>query len=57
MQTSAEREQVVEIINRLFLYPSLALGELGEDVFDGKVRMDMTSLGAPTAVDTTARKI
>jgi hypothetical protein len=57
MQTSAEREQVVEIINRLFLYPSLALGELGEDVFDGKVRMDMTSLVGTDTTDSIARKI
>ena len=53
-----EREQVVEVINRLFYYTDYQLwAELKEEVFAEEVLMDMTSLGAEKATEMTAQQI
>ena len=44
----SEREQVIEVLNRLFYYTDYQLwDQLKDEVFADEVHMDMTSLGTP----------
>ena len=53
-----EREQVVEILNRLFYYTDYQQWEaLQQQVFSEMVFVDMTSLGAPHREYVTAREL
>ena len=53
-----EREQVVEVLNRLFYYTDYQLwNQLKEEVFADEVLLDMTSLGALKAEKMTAQQI
>jgi hypothetical protein len=53
-----EREQVVEVINRLFYFTDEQLWErLTEEVFHKEVLYDMTSLGAQSADRLTSHQI
>ena len=52
------REQIVEVVNRLFYYTDYQMwDELKKEVFDTEVLMDMTSLGSPSAETLTAETI
>ncbi len=53
-----EREQIVEIINRLFYYTDYQdWDKLKSEVLADEVQMDMTSLGAPGAEKWPAQRI
>ena len=53
-----EREQVVEVLNRLFYYTDhQQWDKLKSEVFDREVLMDMTSLGASKAEIWSAERI
>lgn len=53
-----EREQVVEVLNRLFYYTDhKQWDKLKSEVFKSEVLLDMTSLGAPKAEIWTAQRI
>jgi hypothetical protein len=58
MGNFTEREQVVEIINRLFYYTDFQQWDkLIEEVFAEKVILDMTSMGAPSVETLTGKQI
>lgn len=58
MEKFTEREQVVEVINRLFYYTDYQCWKnLINEVFAEKVVLDMTSLGAPKVETLTAQQI
>jgi len=58
MANYTAREQVVEIVNRLFYYTDYQQWqELIDQVFDQEVLLDMTSLGAPKAEKLTSQQI
>ena len=58
MSTFTEREQIVEVIGRLFYYTDEQDWEgLQSEVFATKVEMDMTSLGAPAVAEKTPSAI
>ena len=58
MASFSEREQVVEVLNRLYAYTDARQWEaLIKGVFAPEVWLDMTSLGAPKAETLTARQI
>lgn len=51
MAKFTEREQLVEIVNKLFVYTDTKQWEkLQHEVFDTEVRLDMTSLGGANEV-------
>ena len=53
-----EREQVVEVLNRLFYYTDYQLWDrLKDEVFAELVHMDMTSLGATEAKSMSSQEI
>lgn len=53
-----EREQIIELLNRLFYYTDHRIWDkLKSEVFAAEVFMDMTSLGAPSAEKWTAERI
>ena len=54
----AEREQIAEVISRLFYYTDEQnWAGLQSEVFADKVEMDMTSLGAPSVATKTPQEI
>ena len=58
MMAFSEREQVVEVLNRLFHYTDHRKWDgLVHEVFAEEVHMDMTSLGAPEAELMKAQEI
>ena len=58
MNTLTEREQIVEVIARLFYYTDEQNWDgLKSEVFADQVEMDMTSLGAPAVATKTAEEI
>lgn len=53
-----EREQLVEKLNRLFYYTDYQIWDkLKAEVFADEVKMDMTSLGAPSIETWSAQRI
>lgn len=58
MRHFTEREQVVEVVNRLFYYTDFQeWDKLIIEVFASEVMMDMVSLGAEKAVNMTPQEI
>jgi hypothetical protein len=58
MQTFTTREQIIEIVNRLFVYTDYREWQkLQTEVFTPTVRFDMSSLGAGTPKDLPAQEI
>ena len=56
--TYSVREQIVEVVNRLFYYTDYQMwDELMREVFAEDVHMDMTSLGAPKGETLSAKTI
>lgn len=53
-----DREQVVEVLNRLFYYTDYQVwDQLKDEVFADEILMDMTSLGAPKSEKMSAQQI
>ncbi len=58
MSISTTREQLIEIVNKLFVYTdSREWQKLQEEIFAKKVLFDMSSLGAGEATEKTAADI
>ncbi len=58
MQTFTTREQIIEVVNRLFVYTDYREWQkIQAEVFTETVRFDMSSLGAGEPKDLSARAI
>lgn len=58
MQIKSKRDEVIELVNRLFVYTdSQQWNKLVKEVFKEKVLFDMTSLGSGEAKEMTAAAI